>query len=454
MAIVTRYFSTTSAGSRDGTTWADRASLFNSNVAVNSATWSGPFTPGETVTQTGTGATAVVELAGGSGAVLSLSSVAGTPNSSGVWTGGTSGATVTPTATPSANNWSMVIRNFDFSGSDSLECRIGPGTYTCAQQLNFTLFSNPPNTRTKPIFFHGADSNGDRIVPPNFIAAKSNLDDLSFPNIVTTNAVIISCSSSLFAFARCLRFESSLIGNPTVNLVGADYISVLNTSSWSTSLAMQVSGSANVVNSMIRCTGSAYYGVVSAGTNHPVFYNCRIIGASGTSGTRAGFTAGAFAGTGYVSNSYISSGGVGVLVDAQNRLDFYLINNCVINGCGGNGVQLNTEATAPTNSTRINNCMITNNGGYGVLCQAGSEVAIVSNCRLRNNTSGNFDNLGNMPDYDSIVASGTDADEFVDSANGDYRIKKTSTLWGKNLGAGDEPGGGGVPLIGTGGLVY
>jgi hypothetical protein len=75
---------------------------------------------------------------------------------------------------------------------------------------------------------------------------------------------------------------------------------------------------------------------------------------------------------------------------------------------------------------------------------------IVSNCRLRNNTS-NFSGMGNYPETFSVVtAAGTDADEFVNAAAGDYRIKNTSTYWGKNLGPGDEPaasgGSGGIPL--------
>lgn len=63
MAIVIRYFSTASAGSGDGTTWADRAVFF---------------------------------------------------------TGGA---------------YSTVLTNFDFSGSDTLHCYLGPGTYGIGETL-------------------------------------------------------------------------------------------------------------------------------------------------------------------------------------------------------------------------------------------------------------------------------------------------------------------------------
>ena len=70
--------------------------------------------------------------------------------------------------------------------------------------------------------------------------------------------------------------------------------------------------------------------------------------------------------------------------------------------------------------------------------------AIVANNRLRNNTT-NFSGLGNYPtNYGNMTSSGTDSDEFVNVAGGDYRIKNTSDLWGKGYGVADEPAAGGA----------
>ncbi len=97
---------------------------------------------------------------------------------------------------------------------------------------------------------------------------------------------------------------------------------------------------------------------------------------------------------------------------------------------------------------QLSRLMVANNGGYGIF--GGDGIALVSNSRLRDNTSGNFNALGNYPDsLDNLVSGGLDADEFVGVANGDYRIKYGSAIWGQGYGAGDEPapaGGGGIDL--------
>jgi hypothetical protein len=83
-------------------------------------TLNGTFTNGETVTQTTSGATAIVVGAsqGATDAGLSVHTVTGSPDSSNVWTGGTSGFTVTPSASPAAMANDERIRDSD------LVCRI------------------------------------------------------------------------------------------------------------------------------------------------------------------------------------------------------------------------------------------------------------------------------------------------------------------------------------------
>jgi len=61
---------------------------------------SGTFVEDETITQAVTGATARVVIPGSSGPRIYACVWTGSPNSSNIWTGGTSGATFTPTATP------------------------------------------------------------------------------------------------------------------------------------------------------------------------------------------------------------------------------------------------------------------------------------------------------------------------------------------------------------------
>ena len=70
----------------------------------------GPFTVGETVTQTGTGATFLFANEE-TGNVLHMEDVAGSPNATGLLTGGTSGATYTPTTTVAATSSDIDLNN-------------------------------------------------------------------------------------------------------------------------------------------------------------------------------------------------------------------------------------------------------------------------------------------------------------------------------------------------------
>ncbi len=63
----------------------------------------GTFVDGETITQSGTSATALVVGTVPGAGPLTMLVLTGTPNSSGVWTGGTSAATFAPTGAPVAN---------------------------------------------------------------------------------------------------------------------------------------------------------------------------------------------------------------------------------------------------------------------------------------------------------------------------------------------------------------
>jgi len=77
----------------------------------------GPYVDGETVTQSGTGATAIVVSNCPCSPLLVRSvSASPAPNSTGIWTGGTSGATATPTTTPTVYTGSPVREGVD--GSD------------------------------------------------------------------------------------------------------------------------------------------------------------------------------------------------------------------------------------------------------------------------------------------------------------------------------------------------
>ena len=96
----------------------------------------GTFTDGETVTQTTSGATAIIVGGYAAGALLRVKTVVGTPNTTNIWTGGISTATFTPTATPVAladgtkdefNNGTNLIVRVSLNESIYLDDNIGAG---------------------------------------------------------------------------------------------------------------------------------------------------------------------------------------------------------------------------------------------------------------------------------------------------------------------------------------
>jgi hypothetical protein len=140
--------------------------------------------------------------------------------------------------------------------------------------------------------------------------------------------------------------------------------------------------------------------------------------------------------------------GGGFLCASGNAARTTQASKLLISGCGTYGFRGNATASQTVFHQLIDSVII-NGTALGVDGQSTARI-IVSNCRLRDNTSGNFSGMGNYPtDFDVITSSGTDSDEFVNTAAGDYRIKTTSSLWGKGLGPGDEPAsGGGGGLVG------
>jgi hypothetical protein len=437
MAIVVRYFSTTSAGNRDGTSWANRARLFVSNITVNPGTWGGPMHPGETATQTGTGATGVVEWGPGVGNVLSLSGITGSPNATGLWTGNTSGESVTPTAAPSNNQWSPAITRFDFGGSDALECRIGPGSYTCSQTLAGSAFTTAP-TIAKPLFLFGSDSSGNRLTPPyGWTSDSGDLDHSQMPVIATGSNIAIL--NQISATATMLRLESAQVSR-IVDRVGLEWCSVLQTAGNTSTVTVLAGDRRPVRNCTIEIQAAQYDYVMSTASNIHT-HNCRLRGTSGTSGLRAGIglvgPGGNDTGAPIVEQcTVIGVGGPGILLASSSASGSGHVRRCVVYGVGGHGFSGRTTS-GQTNLSTVENCVAVNCGGFGI--KAEQSHIFVRNTRLRDNTSGNFDGLANYPtDLDNITSAGTDAAEFVDAAGGDFRIKSTCSWAGRDIGVSEQ----------------
>lgn len=367
MALVDAYFSTTSAGTGDGSSWANRAALF------------------------------------------------------------------------SAGNWSTVITGFDFT-SNSLRARVGPGNYTCAQSLASGIFTVAGPSVATPIILHGCDSSGNLLSPadPDWVSAQP-MDDSAFPVIATSTN--IRTINSAFCLLRAVKLTASGSNGPVIVACGAaDWISVIN--STANTSAAGISAFTKLTNSMVSMTSSSYAYAIQA-LNNEVAKNIRLVGVTGSSGNRRGVE---YVGTTSISDllemTIIGFGGDAVFSTSTNIAQRFNLLRSVIANCSGNGVKPASTANQ-TQVHEIMGCMITGNGAYGIDAQSAARV-LLAQSRLRNNTSGNLNGFGNYPtDLDINTSAGSDANEYVDSANGDYRIKNTSSLWGQGYGVADQPASGG-----------
>lgn len=178
--------------------------------------------------------------------------------------------------------------------------------------------------------------------------------------------------------------------------------------------------------------------------NAGVVQNVRVNGSAGvTSGSRNAFYTSS---AGYTISRCTAVGcaGSGAVAAAGAATRFSTFSRCSFINCGV-GITCNSTASQTVWHV-ITGCLFANSSTYGI---EGNGARVVANGnRLRDSTSGNFNGFGNYKTTDNYTTDSDDATEFVDSTNGDYRIKNTAATWGKNYGAGDQAAAGGGAIGG------
>jgi hypothetical protein len=344
-----------------------------------------------------------------------------------------------------SGQWSPVLAGFDFT-SDAMEARIGPGTYTCNQTLANTVFTNAggvaPNAGNgAALWLVGCDSNGEALAPPDptWQAAQPPWDASALPLITSAlNLGFVSAGTTNNVHLRCLNVAFTARGGGfLVSGSGqtADWCAMTNSAS-ATTVAV-VSGYA-CSNSVLSTVGSTSFNNIVAGSTARL-YNCRVIGpgSSATGGTRQGVVCTSFTNIHVVHSVVVGCEGGGIISTSTQTSQYFHVVNCVItrNGVG----LLMADTAAQIYIHLLSRSVVTSNSGYGV--EALLSWVVVAGSRFRDNTSGAVNGMAHFPlgSYDNITSAGSDDDEFVDAANGDYRIKYGSPLWGRGIGAGDGP---------------
>lgn len=339
----------------------------------------------------------------------------------------------------SGGAYSTIITGFDFSGSDSLEVRLGAGTYSAALTFQSSIFTVAAPRPSNPLTIHGCDSSGSRLSPSEWNCCQGSLPVTGYP-VWELGGNSLNLANLIL---RCVSLTSSLAGSGFVLAAGAhyEYCRFENTANSTSVNGISASLNGVVHSCHVICSGTAFNMLcIAEGAR---VSNCRFEGnASATSGTRAGnsFNASVFPrmysrncllnipGNAFANLRSAADGSVGVsemtIVNCAT-----LAGTAAINGPSFVSTNTNTQQQHVT----AQNCFIAN-CGTGLNTQ--NVAARILGNRIRCTT--NYTVPANSIIAGNYEAAGSDADEFVDAASGDYRIKRTSIYWGKGIGAGDE----------------
>jgi hypothetical protein len=330
------------------------------------------------------------------------------------------------------------ISAFDFT-ADFLIARIGPGTYSLTTSIaSFTGASGP--SLLFPCILEAANSDGTRWTPPdpNWISPMPAWDSSTMPEIVTTTniATVNNINVSLYGLKIT---ASGRNGSVTNNARRIDWCFVTNTTS-NTSVTCGVINGSNCV---YACTGTGYANVGATPVPGSLF-NIRIEGnSSATTGTRLGLVNVSNTGFGIENCTIVNNPGGGVHQTGTATNASIYCNRLTMYGNGGDNIF--AASTRTTSPSTVVGCFIVG-GNNSVRIDTTAHPSIARNNRFRNFSSAALSNVTSAytaNNNGNTDAAGTDADEFVNVASGDYRIKNTSLYWGKGYGAGDEPAAGG-----------
>jgi hypothetical protein len=342
----------------------------------------------------------------------------------------------------SAGNWSTVITGFDFGGADSMLALIEGGlTYTCSQTLQAATFSVAQPTAANNLVLHGCNSSGTILEPPDpdWTSDQPAFSDATLPIIpITTN---IHAVNQAYIFPRLIKFTGS--GNTTNPVAGGnishhDWCIIVNSTSNTNAKAVETNST--LTNCVVEMTGTSYLFAVGVQTMH----NCRVIGnISASSGNRNGWAPTSASPFAYNCTFYDHPASQIAPSSASTAFSLNL-GRCTVDGAGSSGSCVLLPSTASqAQVARIFNSVFVNSGAFGINAQSAARVFAVQN-RLRDNTSGNFGGfLNHISTETNYTTDAADADDFVDAASGDYRIKNTAAIWGKGYGVSDQPPAGG-----------
>jgi hypothetical protein len=338
----------------------------------------------------------------------------------------------------SGSTWSTIITGWNFPSSGTLICYVGPGTYSVSGKLDTANITNPP-TVYAPLIFHGCDSSGNPLTPPDpdWKSNQEPWDDSSLPVLSSSGNINIFNLSS-FSCACLLKFVSS--GNTTNSTFEVGKTIWCHAVNSTSNASTRIGAGVHHMNSVFKMTGTVYSDI-SAGVT--ISYNSKYIGnssASAGNGILPGTNQVNVFGCTFVDHpNYMIKFGSGTLSQNHNVL-YNLFYNCTT------AIQLASVASQSNTQKIIHNYF--GNCSTVIDCNTNAKLKFYDNrCIQYTNLLINENAMGTITPFNDFDAASTASDELVNVATGDYRIKNTVDVWGKNYGPSDQPRSGGGTVV-------
>lgn len=342
----------------------------------------------------------------------------------------------------SSGSWASEITGEDTEGKRFIFLA---GTYEVDNSLTFT--GTP--TKDNPFFWVGADASGNVITTPAWEDEKRlRIDATNIPKFeMTANNMFFTAKKEFMNFTNC-SFE---VTSGTFNKQGVIDNDAVNHTTW---YGIRIKAAANHASGYLlradRCfinscslesTTNKFDSLLRLQSTTGNVINSSFIGASTTS------AGGSYDGNGIQFTQYeiscssniiwkVPGNGLQFSTSAQ---DFVCrVKNNTIVDVGNNGIGLATGVDDKGSYLASN--LLYGIGNNGVAANASdSDVIIIQDMAIGDVTGVNYNNLDDYDAYADLTTVAAAEADFYDYTNGDFRIKRTSSLY-KGTPAGDNYG--------------
>ena len=361
---------------------------------------------------------------------MALTDVYISPSGAGDFSGSSvANAVAAITSSKTGDDWSTAIKNLVRQNRRFIFLE---GTYNVKSELVFT--SSDP-TIADPNIWVGAKSDGT-LLEPQFDETGMHLVTDNYPKIINSANTTLIDTAAVEVF-KCIYFENTnasrngfLINNVFSEAKQISYIGCYGkiTPNGTSSTIFQVWGGTALMCEAVM-NGTNYRNIINAGgTNQSAVINCRVYG-GGKSGTNEG--RGIEMDTqndSAVETLIYNVHGPAIYNGTSNDRNSNMI-NCTVISAGGDGHDTSAQ-TDDQRGTSIHGNIFFDVDGDGVVANANDDDIVIASFNAFGDIGGS--NFANLDSYESMATIGNKTvseSDFVDFANQDFRIRRSSPLY-------------------------